>query len=279
MDAMGTKAIDMVKPDNPSVDLATSLAELWSERRFFSVPGRSGSLPGEYLNYQFGIAPTVADFQDLRDTIENRDAILRQYQRDSGKLIRRQYHFKPEVTVTQSTTNAPVYGMGGGLNFFLNPGGRLTTLTRTTQKWWFSGAFRYSIPKDAFPKRISELDRLYGVKPGLSTGWELVPFSWLVDYFVPVGSLLSNMDSFLLDGLVMPYAYIMSTTEVETVYSWYGPLKNSLGVFQNVGVTSSVRKTRLRRRYATPFGFGLLPTDLSPKQLSILAALGLSLRK
>lgn len=279
MDAMGTKAIDMVKPDNPSVDLATSLAELWSERKFFSVPGKGGSLPGEYLNYQFGIAPTIADFQDLRDTIENRDAILRQYQRDSGRVIRRQYRFQPEVTSTRTVTSRPVYGMGGGLNTYQNPGGTLIKQTTTTQKFWFSGAFRYAIPKESFPRTLKELDRLYGVVPGVSTGWELIPFSWLVDYFTPIGSLVSNFDSFLLNGLVMPYAYIMSTTEVVDTYDWYGPVRNSDGHLQNIGVSSIVKKTRLRRRHATPFGFGLLASDLSPKQLSIIAALGLSLRK
>lgn len=279
MNAMGSKAIDLVKPTNPTVDLATSLAELWSERSFFSVPGSSGSIPGEYLNYQFGIAPTLSDFSDLRKAIENRDAIIRQYQRDSGKPIRREYRFNPDVQTSRTVSNAPVHSMGTGLSFYQNPGGVLTKVTTTTQKFWFAGAFRYSIPRDAFPKELWELDRLYGVVPGVSTGWELIPFSWLVDYFVPIGSILSNLDDFLKNGLVLPYGYIMSTTEVEDRYEWKGPVSNMMGALTTIDVTSVVTKTRLRRLPANPFGFGLLASDLSPKQLSIIAALGLTLRK
>lgn len=280
MDAMGTKAIDAVKPTNPTVDLATSLAELWSERKFFSIPGRAGSLPGEYLNYQFGIAPTLSDAQDLRDAIENRDAIIRQYQRDSGRAIRREFRFEPIVSVNVTkTSNQFPYGMGHQLSTQQCPGGRLTKKTTTTQEYWFAGSFRYSIPKGAFPERMAELDRLYGVVPGVSTGWELVPFSWAVDYFIPIGGILSNLDAFMKDGLVMPYGYIMSTTSVLDEYHWYGHLRNAAGVLQAAGVFSSVRKTRLRRRKSTPFGFGLLGSDLSPKQLSILAALGMTLGK
>jgi hypothetical protein len=279
MDAMGTKAIDMVKPTNPTVDLATSLAELWSERKFFSVPGKTGDPAGEYLNYQFGIAPTLSDFQDLRKAIEHGDAIIRQYERDAGSVIRREYRFEPESVTTRSEQSLSVFGLGHGLSFNQCPGGRLIKRTTTNQKFWFAGAFKYSIPKGAFPERLAELDRRYGVVPGISTGWELVPFSWAVDYFTPIGSLLSNLDAFMKDGLVLPYAYLMSTTEVVDEYDWLGNIRNDAGALVPVGVYSAVKKTRLRRRHATPFGFGLLASDLSPKQLSILAALGLTLRK
>jgi hypothetical protein len=36
--------------------------------------------------------------------------------------------------------------------------------------------------------------------------------------------------------------------------------------------------TTQQRTAANPFGFGVKPGDLSPRQLSILAALGISLR-
>jgi len=281
INAMGTKAIDLVKPTNPTVDLATSLAELWSERKFFSMPGSSGGVSGEYLNYQFGIAPTVSDIQDLRTAIENRDAIIRQYQRDSEKIIRRQYQFEPESTSeTKVFNNVSCAPVGAPLAYDqAPPAGTLTRKTTKLQTYKFAGAFRYSIPKESFPAQLHELDRLYGVVPGVSTAWELVPFSWLVDYFTPIGSLLSNLDDFLVNGLVLPYAYIMSTTQTIVTYDWTGPITDSAGKMTVVNLVSTVTSTRMRRVPATPFGFGLLPGDLSPKQLSILAALGMSLRK
>lgn len=278
--ALGVKAIAAVKPTNPTVDLATTLAELWSERKFFSVPGTNSSVSGEYLNYQFGIAPTMGDFQDLRDAIENRDAIIRQYQRDAKKIIRRKFDWEPSTSVEKTTEQTPAFPMGeSGLNTYQNPGGLLMTTTTTTQRSWFSGAFKYSIPQGSFPSTLAELDRLYGVKPGLSTAYELVPFSWLVDYFTPIGSLLDNIDSFLMDGLVLPYGYLMTTTEVEKEYSWVGPICDASGTLTPTALFGRIKNVRKQRIPATPFGFGLLPGDLSPKQLSILAALGMSMRK
>lgn len=205
MYSLGAKAIAMVKPDNPTVDLATSLAELFSERKFFSVPGRSGNgLSGEYLNYQFGIAPTLSDAQDLRTAIENHDSIVAQYVRDSERNIRRKFEFDVERKSNVKTSSAYAFAVGAPLMWYQNPNPGRLVVTRTEEtKSSFSGAFRYSIPKDALGKRVAELDRLYGIKPGIATAWELVPFSWLVDYFTPIGSLLDNIDSFLQNGLVL----------------------------------------------------------------------------
>jgi hypothetical protein len=279
MIGMGTKAIDMVKPTNPSVDLATTLAELYAERKFFSVPGKGGGASGEYLNYQFGIAPTVDVIKDFRDTMNNRDAIMRQYQRDSARLIRRQYQWEPQIATTRTESSIPCRTVGEGLNTYQNPGGTLITITTTKQEFKFSGAFRYSIPKGSFPREIAELDRLYGVKPGVSTAWELLPFSWLVDYFAPVGGVLSNMDAFLQDGLVMPFGYLMCTTTVVIEEIWRGSLTDPDGRLTGVEVATLIEKTRKQRIPASPFGFGILAGDLNPKQKSILAALGMSMRK
>jgi hypothetical protein len=279
LQAFGTKAINAVKPTNPSVDVATTLAELMAERRMFSLPSRQGGVSGNYLNYQFGIDPTVGFIKDFRKTIEEKDKILAQYRRDAMKIIRREYHFPDSRTSSKTiSTGRPVAPMGVNLGSTSQSFGTLTKITSTHQKIWFAGAFRYSIPKDAFPKSIQELDRLYGVRPGISTAWELLPFSWLVDYFTPIGGLLSNIDSFLQDGLVLPYAYAMCTTTVVDEYTWTGGVRNADGIMVGRDVGARVVKTRLQRISASPFGFGLLPGDLSLEQQSILAALAMSYR-
>lgn len=278
LDALGAKAVDMMAPTNPAADLATTLAEFFSERKFFSVPGNAGSYPGEYLNYQFGIAPTVSFAKELRDAISNKEKIIRQYARDSGRWIRRKgvvYKDESEVVHTEIPNTYPGF-IGGTPVTQCVRRGLYTKDEVTSRSSWFSGAFTYHLPEEGWFRTIAELDRLYGVVPGMDTAWELLPFSWLVDYKVSAGSAISNANRFAQDGLVMPYGYIMGESRTETTHTWSGEIRDESGSFRYRTLTVRVVKTTKQRQLANPFGFGLLPGDLSTRQWSILAALGLT---
>lgn len=277
MVAMGTKAIDMVKPTNSSADTANSLAELLSERKFFSLPNKNSTVEGEYLNYMFGVAPTIGLAQDLRNAIENREAIVDQTIRDSGKLVRRKMQFDSVYTTEKSAGNGSAVPIGPSVNVSVVDPGTWTKTKSTRSRYWFSGAFTYHLPKEGVARDLALLDKLYGVRPGLDTPWELLPFSWLVDYKASAGSAISNMNSWAQEGLVMPYAYIMCQTVVETEYTWKGRVKDENGIWRPVSLNVIVQLVQKRREPANPFGFGILPGDLNAKQKSILAALGISL--
>jgi len=130
-------------------------------------------------------------------------------------------------------------------------------------------------------RRISELDHLYGILPGAGTAWELLPFSWLVDYFSSVGDAMQNIDNFARDGLVMPYAYVQRSVKIETEYTWRGALNRGLSFSELSTAAPEVISGRiishsLQRRPATPFGFGVSASSLTLRQASIIAALGLT---
>lgn len=278
LDAFGSTAISLVKPTNPTVDLAMSIGEFVSERKFFSLPGQAGSVPGEYLNYMFGIAPTIADVQDLRKAIQEKEKILFQYARDSGRLVRRRFEPDPVTSVSNHTaTNQPLYDIKGGSfgdGATVGSGTLSYTIKRSTRQW-FSGAFTYFLPKEGLLKSVAELDRLYGVVPGTALAWELTPYSWLVDYKLSVGSALKNLDSFAMDGLVMPYGYVMAEQSAEVYHTWTGPVTIN-GTWTKRSVSGKIVKTVKQRRPANPFGFGIKHGDLSLRQVSIIAALGLT---
>lgn len=277
LDAWGTSVINSVRPTNPTVDLAMSIGEFVSERKFFALPGTSGSLPGEYLNYMFGIAPTIADVQDLRTAIEDREEIIRQYARDSGRLVRRRYEPAPETDVTKvvSTGIYPAF-IGASISGGAISSGTLTRTTKKKTRLWFSGAFTYYLPEEGLGRDLAEMDRLYGVVPGTALVWELLPFSWLLDYKLSIGATLGNLDSFIQDGLVMPYAYVMAEQEVVDHYEWEGTICNPGGTPVPRRVTGRIKYVTQQRQAATPFGFGIKPGDLTTRQLSIIAALGLT---
>ena len=276
---LGSKAVSMYQPLNPVADTSTTIAEFVSERKFFNIPGNAGSLPGEYLNYMFGIAPTVGYAQDLRSAIGNKEKILDQLHRDSGKWVRRRgpVYDNTDTTTTISTTQRAPGTVGPGLNTYLARGGRLQTTTSLKTTVWFSGAFTYHLPKeDTTMRTIAELDKLYGVKLNVDTAWELLPFSWLVDYKTNVGAVLSNLSAFSSDGLVMPYGYVMCTTRRTNEYLWSGELRDENGAWRFTSLFARDHQVTKQRLPANPFGFGINPGDLSGRQLSILAALGIS---
>lgn len=278
MNALGAKAVDQMAPNSPVADTMTTLAEFLSERKFFQVPGNAGSYPGEYLNYQFGVAPTIGFAQDLRTAIRDQEKIIEQLARNSGRSIRRRGDvYVSESPIATSNTSGVYPGfLGVSPTTNVMQTGVYSVQTQTIKKAWFSGSFTYYLPEDGWMRKMAELDAVYGVKPGVDTAWELLPFSWLADYKVSMGSAISNMSKFSADGLVMPYGYLMGEKVLRELHTWEGQLRNGGGGFQRTTLSCEVVKTTKQRVRANPFGFGVLPGDLSTRQLSILAALGLS---
>lgn len=283
--ALGTQAINVMSPLNPVVDLTTGLAEFISERKLFSVPGKAGSVPGEYLNYQFGIAPTISMAKDLRKAMETQEKVIRQTARDSGRVIRRDgVIFEDKVAFDHSPpetdhSNYPVY-MGIGPSTQINASGQLRISETIERRAWFSGAFTYYLPDGGLMRTLAELDAVYGVKPGVDTAWELLPFSWLVDYVSSAGSAIGNISKFANDGLIMHYGYIMGETISRKKYTLECGIRDANGTLDtDVTLFAEVVKTTKQRKPASPFGFGLLPGDLNARQWSILAALGMTYLK
>lgn len=272
MDSIGSTAISRVNPINPHVDTATTVAELISEAGFFSLPGTNDSLSGEYLNYALGIAPTVGYASDLRKTIEKAETLLKQYERDSGRRVRRRYVFEPETEVVTTNITAPWNGLYDNPDYYSVASMSGSVIRKTKIESWFSGAFTYVAPDPGLRRTLAELDVLYGIRPGIDTAWELLPFSFVADYFSNVGEVLKNISAFSSDGLVMPYGYVMRTT----TRSYEFDCRLQYGNNQTRTLRPRFVIKTQQRHAANPFGFGVLDSSLTGRQMSILAALGLS---
>jgi len=157
------------------------------------------------------------------------------------------------------------------------------TLT-VTDKIWFVGKFRYYIPdigSSEWTKRTTRA--LYGANITPEVAWNLLPWSWLIDWFGNIGDVMSNMSSNAVDNLTADYAYIMRTQEtrydMEGATTWNqlgsptGASWIPAGRVQKRGWSTTTTKTRVG---ASPFGFGLTFDGLSTYQLGIAAALGIS---
>jgi len=290
LSAQGTIAVDRCSPTNSVSDVSTALGELlreglpslpgaqtWKDR--LKSPGKDAG--SEFLNWQFGIAPLLGEIQDFAKAATQSSKILRQLERDSGRLVRRRYEFPIEQsthTHTWSGALSPVFSsdeMQSG-----SSGGSGTTVRTVKKERWFSGAFTYYLPSggSAF-QRVArgyvEFDKLFG---GLDaeTIWNLTPWSWATDWFFNTGSVISNLSDAASFGLVMPYGYIMERTSVRYDHTLSG--QNYWYRQQGKPATISIVHTTKKRRKASPFGFGLSWDGFSGTQLAILAALGITRR-
>lgn len=281
MDSLGATAVSRCLPTNPAVDVATAVAELISERKFFSAPGTNDTLSGEWLNWSLGISPSISFAQDLRETMEKSDELLKQYERDAGRLVRREYRYDPiQTTKSEAFSSNSWYGLisRGGNTGYSDVRGNWGTTMNYSSKLWFNGAFTYALPEKGWRRTLAELDQSYGLVPGIDTAWELLPFSFVADYFVNIGDVLTNVNAFATDGLVMPYGYIMNHQkwefDVAGLMEYYPTGHYSL---KSRPVSLKVKIERKRRQQANPFGFGLTPGSLTLRQWSILGALGINL--
>jgi len=301
LQAFGTTAIARVKPTNPIVDIPLAIGELLTE----GLPAMLGSriargghispsnIADEYLNGVFGLLPFWNDMQDFSHAVNNANRIIAKYVEQSGKPIRRKYH--PDIvttTETQSYNNDSGYEQYlAGLQHssagnFLTPaygghGGVREDVTTADKDQWFSGAFTYYLPSigmdgNKLARDLAKAKKLYG-GIGASTVWNLLPFSWAADWFSNAGDVISNIDSFSQDGLVMLWGYTMEKYSVVQRRTVRGATLGNLVEGSNLPgvITTQIGVDYMRRRKATPFGFGLDESELSARQWSILGALGI----
>jgi hypothetical protein len=306
LEAKGAVAISNCAPGNPIAQAATAIGELMQDVP--QVPGAhlwenrlkalgTVALAGEFLNYQFGIAPTLGDMSDFLKAVHKVDRLVDQFIRDSGRIVRRSFHFPKESSTTETVipnriSPAGLYKTTTGLMTHIelaNRGAAIpwheTTRRRTVEReTWFSGAFTYHLPRGYDNHSKGDRRRLmaefFGAKPDLTTLWNLAPWSWATDWFADTGALIKNLQSKISYGTVMPYGYVMEKTTVTDTFS-AGKVRN----FAYPGAIPapypsvpdiSLRVTTKKRIQANPFGFGLTWDGLSTTQKAIAAALGIT---
>jgi len=288
LDAIGAEAIARCKPTNSVADVSTFLGEtlkdgipsimgsqLWKDRT--DLARKAGS---EYLNYQFGWRPLVNDVTKFANGVKNASAVLAQYERDAGKVVRRRYNFPLSITTEEIDFGADFQHQlmfPFNTDFSLGNGRKAKRTREIVHSRWFSGAFTYYLPsgydsRNAMDRYALLADRL-GVSLTPQTLWNLAPWSWAIDWFSNTGDVLSNVSDFITGGLIMRYGYMMDHTIVKDTYT-----QGVSGLHPSVPLAKPlviVTETKIRRQ-ANPFGFGVQWNALSTFQTSILAALGLT---
>lgn len=296
----GAEAWNRMRPDLPDFSFATAVYELKDPLPVFQnslrrvmrqtarriPPGLRGKAKRNaewYLALQFGYLPIVRDIINYQSALQGADRRLQQLIRNEGRPQRRKRELKNVADSSTSFTISP-----GTLSSMqpvhvtqcYGPGGTTQEVTnRIIERTWCSGRFRYLLPpgpRDLNWERLM-LKRIMGHRITPRELYQVIPWSWLADYFTDLGQFISAVSPGVADRLIADYAFLMSTLE----WSATSTVSQVVRTTSN-GPTSRIysKATRTRtikmRVAASPFGFGFTQNDLSAHQVSILGALGIS---
>lgn len=297
LNVRGATAVAKCKPTNSVADASVFLGEMFREglphlightlwkdatksaqRQANNLAGNQAS---EFLNYEFGWKPIVSDMKKFAYVASHSDTVLAQYERDSGRQVRRRFNFPVQrgEEETRIATDAYPYGPTN-FSMSLPPSfaGEVWRHREWSRRQWFSGAFTYYLPSDygsrnAMARHALEAKKLLGLSLTPDVVWNLSPWSWAVDWFTNTGDVIDNVTDWIVDGLVMRYGYIMEHSIVKDTYT-LRPSGNYTGKTR-VPPLTFVTETKQRKR-ANPFGFGATFDGLTTRQNAILLALGLT---
>lgn len=296
LNSLGATAWNRFKPGKPISSSDQAVLELMKD----GLPGLPGMqfvryllgaksklsrvIGSEYLNVEFGWKPILSDLKSLYKAQRFLEKRMSQLRRDNGLPVRRRGSFPVEI---DSNVFVPWqqgnYARPSATGEFYGPANSLSNykqtkrITKTSVS--FSGRFRYWIP-DIGTNQWSDRSKqaLFGVNPNLSLLYEVMPWSWLIDWFTNLGDVINNMSENAAENLVADYAYIMKEVEVSDHLEVSVLLQNpAAGYIKLVSTSDSVISAHFKMRdSANPYGFGFTFDDLSWRQMAILAALGLS---
>lgn len=182
-----TQAAARTNPSRPYVDVPVALLELGDVISLVRDSGRSliRKAAGANIKNEFGIQPLASDLAKLTRLSEQVDRRVRELERlASPKGLRRTVDIWEG---SASQVNPDVWMQSAGVSIRKNLRGLATVRKRVHIRWRPE-----HVPNLLVPEHYRALARraVSGSTVDLSTAWELMPWSWLIDWGTNVGTYL-----------------------------------------------------------------------------------------
>jgi hypothetical protein len=240
----------------------------------------------KFLEVQFGWKPFVGDVVSLIDTTLHYDQYLADTIRKNGSWQHRKFsedelmssnlvHESTSSGLSVSSYSSPSFGP----TYLTNSSLRVYKETYT--RIWYEGKFRYYYPEfnKIPPSQLGALVmlqrklRLHGLFISPTLIYRVIPWTWLVDWFVNIGDNLQMLEDQLTGRVASLYMYLMRHTveRYRYVLTWNTVDGQSLS-FEKFDSIDCKRRVPA----GSNFSFSAAPGGLSPTQQAILIALGLS---
>lgn len=144
---------------------------------------RQAALTNTWLEFQYGWLPLAADIEDIQTSMRHLGTDLAVYKSISGSGTQEQF---------AGSTSGLTAIDGGGVNV------RYYSHSSVDKSIRYKGVVRRSVTSDGptlWGYSNSEFNRVFGLKLTLEnfvpTVWELIPYSFLIDYFTNIGDVLN----------------------------------------------------------------------------------------
>jgi hypothetical protein len=167
------------------------------------------------LWWKFGIRPMISDIRKLHQYVKETNSLFRAMRKlaNDGYITRR-------CNLEQSSTNETI--MHDGL---INSSAAChvhgTRYVRHTSKVWGScrwkttSGFNPPVADEALEREIGRILYGFNLEGGIAMVWELIPWSWLVDWFIDVQGFLGTVNTI---GLAQDGICIMRTISSKSRY-------------------------------------------------------------
>jgi hypothetical protein len=309
---LGSKVWDKLKPRIEQAGMFVALAEirdiphmLHGTAEFFNhlwllTGGVARSkvmtpknVANHFLNHQFGWIPFVNDVTQFLENVVNYSDRIKRLMDENGHWIRRR-----ATMVNQEGMQLIAKGDGcrcypgntslfddyyqiDGTGHYAKPSWEIWEETKTEAH--ATGSFRYYLPEfdDKTEHMFRQVDQvrrtldLFGARITPSNIYKAIPWTWLIDWVTGVGRSLQAIQDQTLDHMAAKYMFLSHHKTTTTKFKQVFPFNEQSGGTKTLEFTQFV-DVKQRKEASSPMGFDLDWSDLSPRQLAILAALGIS---
>ena len=168
-----TNAIEFSSLKTLVPGLVKGFKSLWKHK----IARRSvKDLAGSHLAYSFGLAPLLSDFRSMLDVRSNVNRRIQQLLDRNGRTVRLRYRAtgrgEGKASVYYPWDNSVVYN---GFTY-----GK-TTLSSTIA----ADVTSFFVPNGESQCKL--WSSALGLSSPLTNAWEIVPFSFVIDWFIPIG--------------------------------------------------------------------------------------------
>lgn len=239
------------------------------------------SVADDFLNAQFGWKPFLKDLGDFDYVIQNYSKLAASRKERNNKWIRKRVPLKTDVVDSHMIDGGAGYKLDPflPLDFFTSPP-HWTLEERTVTQVSGVGSFKYYLSEfdatlpdfDSGWNQMMRVMAVSGFRINPSNVYKATPWTWAVDWVTNLGDHIDHYNDTLMDNVACKYCFVMQSQVKERKFTCVLPFHSGticLSFTQNI-------ETKQRDVAASPYGFSLDWADLSPTQIAIAGALGIS---
>lgn len=235
----------------------------------------------DFLNYQFGWKPFLKDLTSFDYVIQNYHKLSASRKDRNDKWMRKRVPLKTSIVEDRKVDSGLGYKLDPflPLDYFATPPS-WTLREEISNHVYGVGSFKYYLPEfdaskldfDSNWNRAMRVLDITGFRISPANVYKSIPWTWAADWISNVGDHIEHYNDILVDSVACKYCYVMQSQVKTRKFTCVLPFHSG-----TISLSfSQVIETKQRDEASSPYGFSLSWADLSPTQIAIAGALGIS---